>query len=39
VILLSEPLDELTGHWELVPESSLLVVEDGTTTVNSFSPE
>jgi glutamine amidotransferase len=38
VILLSEPLDELTEHWEAVPESSLLVVEDGTTTVSSFSP-
>ncbi len=39
VILLSEPLDELSEHWEAVPESSLLVVEDGTTTVSSFSPE
>ena len=29
----------LSEHWELVPESSLLVVEDGTTTVSSFSPE
>ena len=37
-ILLSEPLDELPEHWELEPESSLLVVDRGTTTVSSFSP-
>ena len=38
VILLSEPLDELSEHWEAVPESSLVVVEDGKTAVSSFSP-
>ena len=38
VIVLSEPLDELNEHWEAVPESSLLVVEDGKTTINPFSP-
>jgi predicted glutamine amidotransferase len=39
VIVLSEPLDEMTEHWEEVPESSLVVVEDGRATVSSFSPE
>jgi len=38
VIVLSEPLDELTEHWAAVPESSLLVVEDGKTTISPFSP-
>ena len=33
------PSLRLSEHWELEPESSLLVVEDGTTTVSSFSPE
>lgn len=39
VIVLSEPLDELTEHWEEVPESSLVLVEDGKTKVGSFTPE
>ncbi len=39
VIVLSEPLDELTEHWEEVPESSSLLVEDGQTTIQSFSPQ
>ncbi len=39
VIVLSEPLDEMTEHWQEVPESSLVVIEDGQTTINSFSPE
>ena len=38
VIVLSEPLDELNEHWEAVPESSLLVVEDGKTTIHPFNP-
>jgi hypothetical protein len=29
----------MTEHWEAVPESSLLVIEDGNTTISSFSPE
>jgi glutamine amidotransferase len=39
VIVLSEPLDELTEHWEAVPDSSLLVVENGKTTISPFSPQ
>jgi glutamine amidotransferase len=39
VIVLSEPLDALSEHWESVPESSLLVVEDGGVTVCPFRPE
>ena len=39
VVVLSEPLDELAEHWEATPESSLLVVEDGETTISPFSPE
>jgi glutamine amidotransferase len=38
VIVLSEPLDELHEHWEAVPESALLVVEGGKTTITSLSP-
>ena len=38
VIVLSEPLDQLSEHWERVPESSLVVVEDGTIMVSAFSP-
>lgn len=39
VIILSEPLDELTKHWEEVPESSLVVIEHGKATMSSFAPE
>jgi predicted glutamine amidotransferase len=37
VIVLSEPLDEMTDHWEPVPESSLLVVDGGEATITAFS--
>lgn len=37
-IVVSEPLDELTSHWEEVPESALLTVSGGSATVSSFSP-
>jgi glutamine amidotransferase len=37
VIVLSEPLDELTDHWEEVPESSLLLVEEEKTEIVPFS--
>jgi glutamine amidotransferase len=37
VIVVSEPLDELAQHWAEVPESSLLTVEDGSTSIASFS--
>jgi len=39
VIVLSEPLDELSEHWEAVPESSTLVVEKGQVTISPFSPK
>lgn len=39
VIVLSEPLDELNEHWESVPESSLLFVENGQVAVRPFTPE
>jgi len=38
VLVLSEPLDELGEHWEEVPESSFLVVEQGQVAVSRFSP-
>lgn len=37
VVVLSEPLDEMTEHWATVGEASLLVVGNGKTTVGSFS--
>ena len=39
VIVLSEPLDELNDHWEAVPESSSLLVENGEVTISPFLPE
>ncbi|HAW27722.1 MAG TPA: class II glutamine amidotransferase, partial [Planctomycetaceae bacterium] len=39
VIVVSEPLDDLPDHWEEVPESSILTVESGSSTVTEFSPE
>ncbi len=38
VIVLSEPLDDLSEHWEEVPEASCLIVEDGRVTVSPFTP-
>lgn len=38
-IVVSEPLDDLTEHWQEVPESSLLTVEQGTASVTAFKPE
>lgn len=38
VIVLSEPLDELTEHWEAVPESTLLCVDGAETTLVPFVP-
>ncbi len=38
VIVLSEPLDELTEHWEAVPESTLLLVAGVNTTLTPFVP-
>jgi predicted glutamine amidotransferase len=39
VIVVSEPLDEMTDHWQAVPESSMLAIEDGEATVMAFSPQ
>jgi glutamine amidotransferase len=39
VIVLSEPLDEMSENWEEVPESSLLLAENGQVTVTPFAPE
>lgn len=39
VIVLSEPLDELSENWEAVPESSLLIARNGQVTISPFSPE
>ncbi len=39
VIVLSEPLDDLTEHWEAVGESMLLVVEGANTTLTPFTPK
>ncbi|MCB9897675.1 MAG: class II glutamine amidotransferase [Planctomycetes bacterium] len=38
VVLLSEPLDELAEHWESVPPSSFVAVEDGQVTIEPFVP-
>ena len=39
VLVVSEPLDELSEHWEEVPEASLLTVESGSVTIGHFEPE
>jgi predicted glutamine amidotransferase len=38
VVVVSEPLDELADHWEEVPESTVIVVEDGKVTSRPFAP-
>ncbi|PQO44636.1 class II glutamine amidotransferase [Blastopirellula marina] len=38
-IVVSEPLDEVTDHWEEVPEDSLLIVEPAKSELTKFSPE
>ena len=38
LIVLSEPLDEMTDHWEAVPESSLLTVDGGVGSITEFVP-
>ncbi len=37
-LVLSEPLDEVSGHWHEVPEASFVVVENATVTVRPFAP-
>lgn len=38
VIVLSEPLDEMTEHWEPLQEASLLEIDGGTATITAFTP-
>jgi glutamine amidotransferase len=38
VIVLSEPLDELSDHWETVDEATLVVVDDGSISTMPFAP-
>lgn len=38
VLVLSEPLDEVSDHWHEVAEASFLVVEDSRVTVQPFEP-
>jgi len=37
-VIVSEPLDELADHWEEVPESTAITVEDGKVTSEPFAP-
>ncbi len=39
VIVVSEPLDELSEHWEPVPEAALLLVENGEVDMRPFKPQ
>jgi glutamine amidotransferase len=36
IVVVSEPLDELTEHWDAVPPSSFVTVHDGVATVTPF---
>jgi predicted glutamine amidotransferase len=38
VLVLSEPLDEVSAHWQEVAEGSFLVVEDSRVSVSRFEP-
>ncbi|OIQ01736.1 MAG: class II glutamine amidotransferase [Zetaproteobacteria bacterium CG06_land_8_20_14_3_00_59_53] len=38
VIVVSEPLDFMSEDWAEIPESSLLCVRDGTTSIGDFMP-
>ncbi|MEJ8568637.1 class II glutamine amidotransferase [Elongatibacter sediminis] len=37
-IVLSEPLDDCSDHWEPIPESSFITVCDGELTIENFQP-
>lgn len=39
VVVLSEPLDDLVQHWEAVPESSFVVVQEGQVIISPFTPK
>ena len=36
ILILSEPLDDVESHWRAVPESSMLIAEDGGVAVLPF---
>jgi predicted glutamine amidotransferase len=38
VVVLSEPLDEVSDHWREVPEGSFVVVDDSRVAVAKFTP-
>lgn len=39
VVVLSEPLDELTEHWHAVPEASFITVKGGETVIVPLTPK
>ena len=39
LLILSEPLDAVSEHWQKIPESTALVVENGTVSTVAFKPE
>lgn len=39
LIVLSEPIDQVSEHWEEVPEATFLTVADGKVTPEPFEPE
>jgi predicted glutamine amidotransferase len=39
LLILSEPLDAVSQHWEKIPDATALVVENGTVTQLPFKPE
>ncbi len=39
ILILSEPLDAVSQHWEKIPDATALVVENGNVTQLPFKPE
>ena len=38
IVVLSEPLDECTAYWQMVPEASFMVVKQGEIQISAFEP-
>ncbi|MEX0939072.1 MAG: class II glutamine amidotransferase [Pirellulales bacterium] len=38
IVVLSEPLDHISDHWEEIPPSTLLVIDDQKVTTHPFEP-
>jgi glutamine amidotransferase len=38
IVVLSEPLDHISDHWQEIPPSTLLVIEDQQVTSEPFEP-